>query len=327
MKTLTLLQYRRLYLHAGAILIVCMFLLTAVRLTSAQGPVERYYDETGHTVRGRFLTFFDQYGGLIIFGYPVTEEFIDPRSGKIVQYFQRARFEWNPNNPERFQVQLGLLGDELNLGQPRLAASQIPSSTNPGCYYFPQTGHAVCNAFLDYFRANGGLDVFGYPITEIKIENDRMVQVFQRARMEWHPELVTGQKVQLTLLGPLAFDFHKLDKKLTDPISNVPRSVTQLNVRASVKDPVTKRIGVQPIYIVVTDQRGSAVEGVLVTAVVHLDSGNQSFTFPFTDSRGMTQIEFPFGQSKVGDQISIDVTATYRSLLIGQTRTSFLPWW
>lgn len=317
-------QFVRWCLQAGAMIIASVLLLAVVSASSAQGLVERHFDETGHTVRGRFLTFFDKYGGIAIFGYPITDEFIDPRSQRLVQYFQRARFEWNPNNPERYQVQLGLLGDELKLGQPRLTLSQIPSSTNPSCYYFPQTGHAVCNAFLDYFRANGGLDVFGYPITEFKIENERIVQVFQRARMQWHPELAPGQKVQLTMLGSLAFDLHKLDSKLKQPA--VIRSVTRLNVRASVGDSVSQRSGIQPIYIFVTDQHGKALESVLVTAVVHFASGNQSFTFPYTNARGMTQIDIPFGQSKAGSQVSIDITATYRNL-IQQTRTSFLPWW
>src|SRR3972149_5503975 len=109
MKTLNKPQYRQWYLQAGAVIISFMLLFTVVNLSSAQqGPVERYFDESGHTVRGRFLTFYDKYGGLAIFGYPITDEFIDPQSQLLVQYFQRARFEWNPSNPERFQVQLGL---------------------------------------------------------------------------------------------------------------------------------------------------------------------------------------------------------------------------
>ncbi len=166
--------------------------------------------------------------------------------------------------------------------------------------------------------------MFGYPITEFKIENERIVQVFQRARMQWHPELAPGQKVQLTMLGSLAFDFHKLDSKLKEPA--VIRSVTRLNVRASVSNSVSQRSGIQPIFVFVTDQHSKALESVLVTAVVHFASGNQSFTFPYTNARGMTQIDIPFGQSKAGSQVSIDITATYRNL-IQQTRTSFLPWW
>jgi len=113
-------QFQRWGMQAGAMFIVCLLLLTVVNLSSAQGLVEEYFDDTGHTVRGPFLTFFRKYGGVAIFGYPITDEFRDPQSGLLVQYFQRARIEWNPSNPERFQMQLGLLGDELKLSQARL---------------------------------------------------------------------------------------------------------------------------------------------------------------------------------------------------------------
>ena len=31
----------------------------------------------------------------------------------LTQWFERARFEWHPNNPEPFKVLLGLLGNEI----------------------------------------------------------------------------------------------------------------------------------------------------------------------------------------------------------------------
>jgi hypothetical protein len=70
--------------------------------------------------------------------------------------------------------------------------------------YFPQTGHHLSNrsGFLDFWRANGRVKVFGYPISEEMIENDRVVQYFERVRLEYHPELAgTGWEIQLGLLG------------------------------------------------------------------------------------------------------------------------------
>jgi hypothetical protein len=46
---------------------------------------------------------------LALFGYPISEEFIDPATGLVTQYFERARFEWHPNNPEPYRVLLGRL--------------------------------------------------------------------------------------------------------------------------------------------------------------------------------------------------------------------------
>ncbi len=48
----------------------------------------------------------------------------------------------------------------------------------------------------------GGLGVYGYPITEQFVGREgRLVQYFQRARFELHPELTAGLRVQLTPLG------------------------------------------------------------------------------------------------------------------------------
>ncbi|HMA37475.1 MAG TPA: cellulase family glycosylhydrolase, partial [Chloroflexia bacterium] len=52
---------------------------------------------------------------------------------------------------------------------------------------FPETGHTIWDEFRDYWRRFGGLVVFGYPITEARLEGDLKVQYFERARFEWHP--------------------------------------------------------------------------------------------------------------------------------------------
>lgn len=76
-----------------------------------------YVQQTGHNACQGFLAYWQRFGGVDVFGYPLTEEFtfVDPATGRptTMQYFQRARFEWHPGSaPERFDVQLGLLGSE-----------------------------------------------------------------------------------------------------------------------------------------------------------------------------------------------------------------------
>ncbi len=70
-----------------------------------------YFAETGHTISLGFKDFWEANGGLAAFGFPISEEFTE--NGRTVQYFQRARFEYNPNsdNPDS-KVTLGLLGQE-----------------------------------------------------------------------------------------------------------------------------------------------------------------------------------------------------------------------
>lgn len=85
-----------------------------------------FFPETGHQVCGRFKTYWQTHGvefgdpgtsyreSLALFGYPISEEFIDPASGLTVQYFQRARFEYHPENAASGNtVLLGLLGESV----------------------------------------------------------------------------------------------------------------------------------------------------------------------------------------------------------------------
>lgn len=74
------------------------------------------FPQTNHTLRGVFSAYWNAYGGLPVFGLPLTEEFeeVNPSNGKPykVQYFERNRFEYHPENQGRYQVLLGLLGSE-----------------------------------------------------------------------------------------------------------------------------------------------------------------------------------------------------------------------
>lgn len=56
-----------------------------------------------------------------------------------------------------------------------------------GCIYFVETFHNMCGPFTQYWEANGGLKIFGYPLTETFIENGIEVQYFERTRFEHHP--------------------------------------------------------------------------------------------------------------------------------------------
>jgi beta propeller repeat protein len=90
--------------------------LTADRDFPAVPPTEdsaerRYFPETGHTIAYGFKEFWEKHGGLAIFGFPISEEFTE--NGRTVQYFERARFEFNPDaTSEDDKVMLGLLGRE-----------------------------------------------------------------------------------------------------------------------------------------------------------------------------------------------------------------------
>jgi sortase (surface protein transpeptidase) len=92
---------------------------------------------TGHTLRGAFLAYWGGHGGLAAFGYPLTEEITEANAadGKpyTVQYFERNRFEYHPENAGTpYTVLLGLLGGEAWRANPTLAgrpAAPTPEGT------------------------------------------------------------------------------------------------------------------------------------------------------------------------------------------------------
>jgi hypothetical protein len=77
----------------------------------AQGDV-RTFPETGHTLRGAFRYFWETNGNLPIFGYPITEEYNAASTGRLTQYFERARFELIQQNGN-YTVELGMIGAEV----------------------------------------------------------------------------------------------------------------------------------------------------------------------------------------------------------------------
>ncbi len=168
-----------------------------------------YFAQTGHSLGGRFLRYWQQHGGLAIYGYPLSEEHIEisPTDGRAytVQYFERNRFEYHPENQPPYDVLLGLLGAQTlgdNFAPPH---DPVPNSNTQ--HYFPETQHVLQGGFLNYWQVYGGLAQFGYPLTdeiaEVNPTDGRTytVQYFERARFENHPENQPPNDVLLGLLG------------------------------------------------------------------------------------------------------------------------------
>ncbi|MCX7622468.1 MAG: CAP domain-containing protein [Thermomicrobium sp.] len=152
---------------------------------------------TGYDVAPVFQDFYQRYGGVPVFGYalgPATFE-----NGRLVQYFERQRFEYHPEYAgTEYAVLLGLLGKEVATREGR---DLRPVAPVPGHRYVPETGHNIAPEFVSYWENRGGVRLFGYPITEPFWEQGLLVQYFERARFEYHPEFAGTQWA--VLLGRL----------------------------------------------------------------------------------------------------------------------------
>lgn len=190
---------------------------------------KRSFPETGHTVSGPFLKFWNTWGGLSEFGYPLTEAINE--GGMQVQYFERAKFEWHPDDTDN-PIQLALLGSEVAAAHNYSIAAAPPSSAADS-QFFDATGHNVSKSFLSYWRNHGGLQVFGYPITErlqeVSAANGKQytVQYFERARFELHDE---GGQDSYVLLGPLGSEDLQLHHQAQqqDTMDSLFEQVTQI---------------------------------------------------------------------------------------------------
>ena len=208
-------------------LLIMLLLIFASVSPLAQPPVQppsqtssatcQTFPETGKTVCGRFLQYWQEHGGLAQQGYPISGEF-EERSdidGKtyVVQYFERAVFEHHPENQPPYDVLLSMLGRfELEANYPN-GAPDLPPPMTPGAgLFFPETGKTISNLFLQYWQEHGGLAQQGYPISSPMPETvtpgsaPLLVQYFERARFELHPETGDIPSVLLSRLGAERFE-------------------------------------------------------------------------------------------------------------------------
>ncbi|MBN9392045.1 MAG: S8 family serine peptidase [Chloroflexi bacterium] len=180
-------------------------------VTKPNDPEVRYFPNK-HTLAGAFKDYWVAKGGLPIFGMPISEEFQE--NGLTVQYFERAILEYHTEFAStRQEIQPRLVGTAAakNLAdQPafkRLADTGKIPTVPATAEYFDTTGHSLDGIFKTFWESNGGLALFGYPISEpFKVTDAdgkaRLTQYFERCRMDYFPEQEgTPYVIQLGLLG------------------------------------------------------------------------------------------------------------------------------
>jgi hypothetical protein len=179
------------------------------------------FPETGYCIGGRIRVFWEQNGGLPVFGYPLSPQRLDRIEDQElpIQWFERSRLELHAGYPPPYDVQLGRLGVDL-LNNRGVDWSLFPKGAiHPECRYFPETGHNVCGEMLVAWQSYGleldgipgvseaeSLALFGLPLSNLQMEtfsdgSRYPVQWFERARFEFHPKNPPPYNVLFGLLG------------------------------------------------------------------------------------------------------------------------------
>ncbi len=202
-------------LHAMAVL--------SVLLWEQMHPDQKCFLETGFCIAGRIRQFWQQNGGLAVFGLPISLQREEKVNGipQQVQWFERNRLELHPGD----LVMLGRLGEEYLQRQGRdwwLFPRATPTN-NSTCRFFAESQHSICGEMLAAWRSKGlridaqrdsknfseaeNLALLGLPLSEAQNETlsngqTYTVQWFERARLELHPATAQSPAaVQLGLLG------------------------------------------------------------------------------------------------------------------------------
>lgn len=304
-----------------------LFLLFILPLTvwgpaKAQSSDVLFFPETGHNVKGDFLRYYNSVRDpKLVFGYPITEQ-ITSRDGKVVQYFQQARFELRTDLPERVQL--------TKVGQAAYStgSQQLNIDNSQGCQLF-STGFRVCFAFLDFYELHDGPTRFGNPISPFEFHENLIVQYFEKARFEWRADRPDGQRVVLTDLGRYYFDQLGEDSAHLKPINPLDATINpilSLSARAYVMKPVVLASGTQSVYIVVQSQTRQAVPRANGKATVRFTDGHTQEYFFSTNASGLGTVTFDFTDQKQGELIPIDILVIFEGLS-ATTTTSFRIWY
>jgi len=305
------------------LMILSIFLMTDP--AAAQSGGERHYSQTGHTIRSEFLSFFDSAPDpLVLFGYPITDEFPDITTKIKTQYFEKARFDLIYENGVP-KVQPAALGSILYDNQ----GKAIPLSHNSAVCRTFENGIPVCHAFLKFYDAVRGDIYLGLPIAPVEERSGRLVQYFERARMEWRPELPTDHRVILADLGRVYYQTRIGDPARLAP--SLPGNIVErpFDVKASafVEQPLVKAKGEQRLYTIVQDQYFKPLSGAAITAVVQFPDGTETtFNPSSTNTNGISVYSFYAGDFPEKQVVQIKVQIEYKGKQ-ASTSTWYRIWW
>jgi hypothetical protein len=308
-----------------SVLILAATALGVARSVNAQSSDSIYVTETGHWIWGDFLHLYNSSSDpLLLFGYPITDDFTDPLSDTRVQYFQKVRFDMVDTSQGQ-KVQIAPLAKLMY--RPGAPIADIVQE-GPTCRSF-SSGFAVCYAFLQFYDANNGTAFFGDPISSVEVIDGRYMQYFENVRMEWWPDRPSGQRVILTDLGRLYFDkfVGNPDLLKAEPPANSAGNLIEPIARTFVLRSLIGAGESQTIYVIAQDQYLRPLDGAQVGVTLSFPDGTSEFyRLNETNEFGISQFTFNVTSLPVRSLVNVKAEVTLRGETAAGT-SWFRLWW
>ena len=287
---------------------------------------ELYIPETGHWIRGEYLNTYQSAGDpLLLFGYPITDEIIDPIDGQHTQYFEKVRFDLTSTSSGTM-VEIAPLGQLLYTpGNEQVSLAP----TNQACRTFSDNGKTVCYAFLDFYNQHNGELFFGNPISDVEYVEGRYVQYFEKCRMEWRPELSSGNRVALTDLGRLYFNSRLGDRAILSPNneSSTPGELVALQTHAFVASSLLPANSHQELFITVQDQNLNPISAAMVNVKIIQPNGDVEVYRPqMTNASGISSLKFKVSDLPINEVVQVEIQVEYKGFQ-ANAATWFRIWW
>lgn len=134
------------------------------------GGEELYFAQTGHNLGKPFLTTWQTFGGMEIFGAPLSELRYMAEVNESHQTFETLTLRYDPDQPFESLIQ-GLALDEKTL------RSVIPSNARAAAGATP----TFTGEIRAWWESHGGVNLLGNPVSEAFTRNGTTTQVFTNA--------------------------------------------------------------------------------------------------------------------------------------------------
>jgi lipoprotein-anchoring transpeptidase ErfK/SrfK len=159
-----------------------------VESTTQLGSPLQYFPQTGHNLKGPFLTRWTASGGEAVLGIPLSEDRYAEGVG-VVQTFQTVTLVYDPALESPWDVQAQHLPSSVRNSLAPSSARRKVTGCKGGasdCQFFEKSGHTISGRIAGFWNEHGDLPVFGLPMTEPFKASDTGVttQVFERAVLE-----------------------------------------------------------------------------------------------------------------------------------------------